>query len=99
MIYLIWGINEYCSSKQDTINESYIGQYNHPPPYSIEPEIDFTLRNEDSGATTDNTENEPNASNNKQTTSSKNILGETLGRLRRNGDNGQGGGFGFQRFE
>ena len=57
------------------------------------------MRNEDSGETTDDTENEPNASNNKQTTSSKNILGETLGRLRRNGDNNQGGGFGFQRFE
>ena len=57
------------------------------------------MRNEDSGETTDNTENEPNASNNKQTTSTKNILGETLGRFRLNGDNSQGGGFGFQRFE
>ena len=57
------------------------------------------MRNEDSSETTDNTENEPNTSNNKQTTSTKNILGETLGRLRRNGDSSQGGGFGFQRFE
>ena len=57
------------------------------------------MRNEDSGETTDNTENGPNTSINKQTTSTKNILGETLGRLRRNGDSRQGGGFGFQRFE
>ena len=80
--------------QKDTINDSYNGACNDPPPYSIEPEVHT---NNESCETTDHTENEPDKTKNKPTTSAKNILGEKFERFRRTGENNHG--FGFQRFQ
>ena len=76
------------------MNDSYIGTCNDPPPYSIEPDVHT---NNESCETTDHTENEPDKTKNKPTTSAKNILGEKFERFRRNGESNHG--FGFQRFQ
>ena len=53
--------------------------------------------NNESCETTDSTNNGTDASNDKQTTSTKRTLGETLQRFRSNGESNHG--FGFQRFQ
>ena len=67
-----------------------MGQYNHPPPYSIQPELQTT--NDGSCEMSDDTNNE---TDNESTTSAKNTLGEKLGRFRRNGEDK----FEFKRFQ